>query len=268
MTSWVAFVLGLLAGIIAAIAVVAVRRRTRAGPSRAASSPAPTGTAERAEIASKVAHELKNPIMSVKGLASTGARLYESMSDEERLEFFQLIDREADRLKVIADETSTAMKIDAGQLTYVMRPEDLGKLVEEVAWHAPVGDHPMVVETEAGLITPIDRIRISEVLANLIDNAAKYSPPGSPIEVRAYRGGPKGSAVVEVADRGPGIPPEQREVVFAKFATHRPPGYEETPGAGLGLFICRAHVLAHGGRLDIEGQAGQGTMLRVTLQGG
>jgi two-component system sensor histidine kinase KdpD len=273
-TTWVtAFLLGLLAGIIAAVAVVAVRRRPKAGPSPAALSPtasssAPPGTAERAEVASKIAHELKNPIMSVKGLASTGARLYESMSDDERLEFFQLIDREADRLKVIADEASTAMKIDAGQLTYMMRPEDIGKLVEEVAWHTPIGDHAMVVETESELIAPIDRIRISEVLANLIDNAAKYSPPGSPIEVRAYRGGEKGGVVFEVADRGPGIPPEQREAVFAKFTTHRPPGYEEVPGAGLGLFICRAHVLAHGGRLDIEDRPEQGTMLRVTLQGG
>ena len=257
--------LGLAAGLLAAVAVVAVWRRSSAEPSPAST---PSGTAGRAEIASKVAHELKNPIMSVKGLATTGTRLYESMSDEERREFFMLIDREADRLKVIADEAATAMRIDAGQLNYVMRSEDVGQLVEEVAWHAPVGDHAMVVETEAGLVATIDRIRTSEVLANLIDNAAKFSPPGSPIEVRAYRGGPEGGIVLEVADRGPGIPPEHREEVFAKFSTYRPPGYEETPGAGLGLFISRAHVMAHGGRLDIEGQAERGTMLRVTLRGG
>jgi signal transduction histidine kinase len=56
--------------------------------------------------------------------------------------------------------------------------------------------------------------------------------------------------------------------VVAKFSAWRPPGYEETPGAGLGLFISRAHVTAHGGRMDIEGQQGRGTMLRVTLPGG
>jgi two-component system sensor histidine kinase KdpD len=263
-TSWVtAFLLGLLAGTVAAVAAVAIRRRRP--PS---SSPVPPGSAERAEIASKVAHELKNPIMSVKGLASTGTRLYESMSDEERLEFFQLIDREADRLKLIADEAATAMRIDAGQLSYVMRPEDVGELVEEVAWHTPVGDHPMVVETEAELVTSIDRIRMAEVLANLIDNAAKYSSPGSPIEVHAYRGSSEGSTVVEVVDRGPGIPPEHREAVFTKFTTYRPPGYEETPGAGLGLFISRTHVVAHKGRLDIEDRPEQGTILRVTLLGG
>jgi signal transduction histidine kinase len=262
--SWtVAFLLGLLAGIIGAIAVVSVRRRSLID-----SNSAPSGSAARAEVASKVAHELKNPIMSVKGLASTGVRLYESMSDAERLEFFQLIDREADRLRIIADEAATVMRIDAGQLTYVMRPEDVGKLVEEVAWHTPVGDHAMVVEAESGLVAPIDRGRISEAITHLIDNAAKFSPSGSPIEVHVYRAGPEDGVIVEVADGGPGIPPEHREAVFAKFSTYRPPGYEETPGAGLGLFISRAHVQAHGGRLEIEGEPERGTMLRVTLPGG
>ncbi|MEW6059183.1 MAG: ATP-binding protein [Actinomycetota bacterium] len=265
MTSWTAFLLGLAAGLLATVVVVAIWRRSSAGRTPASM---PSGAGGRAEIASKVAHELKNPIMSVKGLASTGTRLYESMSDEERREFFLLIDREADRLKVIADEAATAMRIDAGQLNYVMRSEDVSQLVEEVAWHAPVGDHAMVVETETGLVATIDRIRIAEVLANLIDNAAKFSPSGSPIEVRAYRGNAEDDVVIEIVDRGPGIPSEHREEVFAKFATCRPPGYEETPGAGLGLFISRAHVMAHGGRLDIEDQTGQGTMLRVRLRGG
>jgi len=256
---WVAaFALGAALG--ALVAWLIARRRAEAAPTRS------SGAAGRAEIASKLAHELKNPIMSVKGLAATGSRLYESMSDEERLEFFQLIDSEAERLRIIAEEASTAMKIDAGRLEYVKRPEDLGKLVEEIAWHAPVGDHPVVVDSEPDLSIPIDRGRIAEVIAHLIDNAAKFSPAGSPIEVRASRAG-DGSAVIEVRDRGPGIPEEQREAVMARFSAYRPPGYEEAPGAGLGLFICRAHVLAHGGRLEIEGQPGGGTMLRVTLPG-
>jgi len=259
-------VLGWVAGFVLGAAVGAAAVWLILGRGARGTPPGPSQTAGRAEIVSKVAHELKNPIMSVKGLAATGSRLYESMSDEERLEFFQLIDSEAERLRIIAEQASTAMKIDAGRVEYVKRLEDLGKLVEEIAWHAPVGDHPMVVETESDLSIPIDRARIAEVIANLIDNAAKFSPAGTPIEVRASRAG-DGSAVIEVRDRGPGIPEEQREAVMARFSMYRPPGYEEVPGAGLGLFICRAHVLAHGGRLSIEGQPGSGTMLRVTLPG-
>ena len=214
-----------------------------------------------------IAHELKNPVMSIKGLATTATRLYDSMSDEERLEFFKLIDSEASRMKLIADETSTALKIDAGLLAYDIRPEDFGKLVETAAWGAPIGEHAIVVEVEEGFTAPVDRARVGEIVLHLIDNAVKFSPPDSPIEVRAYRG-EDGDAVLEVADRGPGVVAERREEIFDRYARWRPPGYEETPGAGLGLFICRAHAQAHGGRIDVVDEPERGTMLRVVLPGG
>ena len=256
-----AFLLGAGAGLLASAVVAFVWARTRRRP----------GTVEdpgrRADLTSKIGHELKNPVMSVKGLASSGIRLYPSMSDDERLEFFRLIDVEANRLKLIADEISTALRIDAGQISYHVRDEDLGALVQEVAWRSPSGQHAMVVEVEDGLTAPLDRTRLSEVIFHLLDNASKFSPPDAPIEVRAYRS-PEGDAVVEVADRGPGIPAERREDVFGEFTEWRPPGYEETPGAGLGLFICRAHLKAMAGRIDIEDERDRGTMLRVTLPGG
>ena len=97
-----AFLLGAGAGLLASAVVAFVWARTRRRP----------GTVEdpgrRADLTSKIGHELKNPVMSVKGLASSGIRLYPSMSDDERLEFFRLIDVEANRLKLIADEISTA----------------------------------------------------------------------------------------------------------------------------------------------------------------
>jgi len=256
-----AFLLGAGAGLLASAVVAFVWARTRRRP----------GTVEdpgrRADLTSKIGHELKNPVMSVKGLASSGIRLYPSMSDDERLEFFRLIDVEANRLKLIADEISTALRIDAGQISYHVRDEDLGALVQEVAWRSPSGQHAMVVEVEDGLTAPLDRTRLSEVIVHLLDNASKFSPPDAPIEVRAYRS-PEGDAVVEVADRGPGIPAEHREDVFGEFTEWRPPGYEETPGAGLGLFICRAYLKAMAGRIDIEDERDRGTMLRVTLPGG
>jgi two-component system sensor histidine kinase KdpD len=257
-----------LAGVAVGIAVSAVVWVVALRPRQASSTGASReDAAGRAELVSQISHELKNPLMSIKGLSATGARLYDSMSDEERREFFRLVDAEATRMRSVLEATSTALKIDAGSLTYDVREEDLGKLVEEVAWGAPVGEHAVVVEAENGLTARVDRVRFSEALGNLIDNAAKYSPPDAPIEVRAYRS-PDGDAVVEVADRGPGIPPEQREAVFRRYARWRPSGYEETPGAGLGLFVARAHVLAQAGRLDIEDEPERGTMLRVTLPGG
>lgn len=218
---------------------------------------------ERAETASKLSHELKNPLMSIKGLASTAVSLFDRMEDVERKEFFQLIDDEAGRLKRIVEQAATALKVDAEQLGYDRVPHDLGALVEEVALAVPRSDHPMTVESEPGLQAAVDRRYLTETIEILIDNAVKFSPPDAPIDVTVRRNDRE--AVIDVADRGPGIPPERLGRVFERFGRWRPAGYEETPGAGLGLFIARAHVLAHDGAIEIVEREDGGTILRVTL---
>ena len=224
---------------------------------------------ERAElhhVASAIAHELRNPIAAIRALAQTGGRMYQSLSDDERREFFDLIDEEARRLSIVTEHASTALKIDAGALAYDRRPESITVLVREVVERTPHGEHPLTLDVEDGLVASIDRVRVADVLVQLVDNASKFSPPDAPILVRARRD--DGRAVIEVEDRGPGIPEARREEVFGRFAHVRPSGYEEVPGSGLGLFISRAHVDAHGGSIAVDdvsdgGQAG--TMLRVEL---
>jgi two-component system, OmpR family, sensor histidine kinase ChvG len=218
---------------------------------------------ERAETASKLAHELKNPLMAIKGLASTGARLFDQMSDEEKLEFFRLIDEETARLKRVVEQSATAMRVDAEQIAYDLQDVDLGGFVEGLVWASEHAEHPMTVDTEPGVGVRADRTRLAEAIESLIDNAVKYSPPDAPIDVMVRGDG--GDAAIEVADRGPGIPEEQVRGVFARFGRWRPAGYEETPGAGLGLFIARAHVLAHDGRIEVLEREDGGTILRVTL---
>jgi two-component system sensor histidine kinase KdpD len=219
---------------------------------------------ERAETASKLAHELKNPLMAIKGLASTGSRMFDKLDDAERREFFTLIDGEAARLTRVVEQASTALKVDAEQLVYLLNEEDLGQLVEKVAWESPRGDHPMSIETDPGIVVRADRRYLTEVIGNIVENAAKFSPPDAPIDVSVRRHGAR-SAVIEISDRGPGIPPERTEQVFERFGSWRPAGYEETPGAGLGLFLARAHVLAHEGRVDVAEREDGGTILRITL---
>ena len=218
---------------------------------------------ERAETASKLAHELRNPLMSIKGLAATGVRLFDKMEDTERRDFFRLIDEEAGRLKRIAEQSATALRVDADQLVYDLREEDLGALVEETAWDIPHGDHPMTVETQPSVSVRVDRRHLTEAIANVVDNASKFSPPDAPIDVRAFREGE--TAVIEVADRGPGISPARMHDVFERFGRWRPSGYEETSGAGLGLFLTRAHVEAHGGGVQVVERDDGGTILRITL---
>jgi signal transduction histidine kinase len=220
--------------------------------------------AERAETASKLSHELKNPLMAIKGLASTGARMFDQLGDDERREFFTLIDDEAARLKRVVEQSATALKVDAGRVMYDLREEDLGPLVEEAAWAAPHGEHPMTIETEPGITVRADRLHLSEAVGNVVENASKFSPPDAPIDV-VVRRDEDGTAVVEVLDRGPGIPLERWEQVFERFGAWRPAGYEETPGAGLGLFLARAHIAAHDGRIEVADRDDGGTILRITL---
>jgi signal transduction histidine kinase len=220
---------------------------------------------DRARTTSKLAHEMKNPLMSIKGLASTGGRLFDEMSDDERREFFRLIDQEAARLQRVVEQSATAMRLEAGQIVYDFQAEGVGALVEQAATTSAHDAHPLSVRTEPETVARIDRRYLGEAIANLVENASNYSPPDAPIDVSTRRDGR--DVVIEVADRGPGVPPERRASVFERFSTWRPAGYEETPGAGLGLFIARAHVLAHGGTIVIEERDDGGSILRVTLPG-
>jgi signal transduction histidine kinase len=128
---------------------------------------------------------------------------------------------------------------------------------------AETADHALEVEVADRIEAPVDGFHIALVVRELIGNAVTFSPPGSPISIRLRQEGD--DALIEVTDHGPGIPRDKREAVFEPFADWRPPGYEDRPGTGLGLFIIRA--IAHGHRGDAsvsDGPAG-GTMLTVRL---
>ena len=165
-----------------------------------------------------------------------------------------------------APGSAAALAVDAGRITYDVRPDDLGAFVESVAWAAPAGGHPMSVSSDRGIVVAFDRSRLEDVVESLVDNAAKFSPPDAPIEVRVHRDADE--AVIDVVDRGPGIPLDKQRDVFERFAKWRPAGYEETPGAGLGLFLARTYVNGQGGRIEIVERDEGGTILRVSLPGG
>ena len=109
----------------------------------------------------------------------------------------------------------------------------------------------------------LDRKWIIEVVRQLVDNAAKFSPQDAPIHVNARV--EDGGATIEVVDEGPGIPLEHRDDVFDKYPNWRPDGYEQEAGSGLGLFLVRGIVLGHQGDVHIVDAPGGGTMLRVRI---
>jgi two-component system sensor histidine kinase KdpD len=127
---------------------------------------------------------------------------------------------------------------------------------------APLDGRRVEVTIAPGLpLVPIDAVLIEQVLINLLENAAKYTPTGSPIEISAHQD--QTDVVIEVADHGPGIPKELADKIFEKF--YRLPRERAGGGAGLGLAICRGVVEAHGGRIWVNSREGEGSTFSFSL---
>ena len=215
----------------------------------------------RAEIASVLAHDVRSPVATIKSLATTTTQSYDRLSDAERTEFIGLIEQEASRLLDTVNQASLALKVDAGTVVHERRPVDLATVVREGIEASRKAGHHLTVELVPGITVSVDRRHLAEAVRQLVDNAAKFSPSDAPIRVTSNAR--DGHATIEVTDGGPGIPPERREEVVARFANWRPDGYEDRTGVGLGLFICKGILAEHHGGLDIDDAPGGGTILRI-----
>ena len=217
----------------------------------------------RAEIASTLAHELRSPVASIKSLAATTSQSYERLSDDERIEFIGLIDREAGRLLDTIGQASLALKVDARSLVHDLRSVDLATVVRDGIELADTAGHSLTAELSPGLTVVADRYHLAEAVRQVVENAAKFSAGDAPIRVTSTAF--DDHAVIEIADEGPGIPEEHRQDVFARFAGWRPKGYEDRPGSGLGLFISRGILAEHQGVMMIDEAPGGGTIVRIRL---
>lgn len=216
-----------------------------------------------AELVSRLAHEVRGPLSTLRGLVGTALTHYDGLSDEERREFLALMREEAERLEATVEEVVLALRLDAGAVRIDRRPHDLAEVVRSAAGSEDVADHPLEVDAGAAVVASVDPTHLSTVVRALVRNAATFSPPVAPIVVRLRRDGD--DAVLEVLDRGPGIPPERRDEAFERFTVWRPRGYEAASGPGLGLSIARSIVREHGGSIAIDDAPGGGTMLAVRL---
>jgi len=134
----------------------------------------------RAEIASMIAHEVRGPVSTVRGIASTSLTHFDRLSDDERREFLEMIEQESGRLMETVDQMSLALKVDAGTLTYQPRPLALSEVVRAGVIVADVSDHPVEIDVKDELSVVADDRRLQEVVRQLVSNAARYSPEGAP----------------------------------------------------------------------------------------
>jgi len=217
-----------------------------------------------AEIA-LFAHELRGALTVIAGYA---ALLRHPLADEERAAALDGIERAIARADALCGDALEG-KAPTPAVARVSEPVSVVEIAEQTAadQHSATGREVRVhVAAQPELIVKGDGQALARVLGNLVGNAAKYSPADTPIEVcvrfeeRPFLGD---VAIVEVSDRGVGIPSDMRERVFEPF--ERLARDEETPGTGLGLAIVRDVVVAHGGHAEILGREGGGTIVRLEL---
>jgi len=222
-------------------------------------------SALRADFVSMVSHELRSPMAAVIGSARTLQTRWRDLKPEQRDAFLALIADETSRLALLIGDVLDTSRIEAGTFSYSFRDVDVGELVRESVASAGLGQDE--IGFEAVVDEPLPRVRgdaerLRQVLANLIENAVKYSPAGETVAVRAKRR--DGRVVVDIVDRGPGIAREDQGLIFEKFGRVGVAGNAK-PGTGLGLFIARSIAEAHGGALAVESVPGQGSTFTLSL---
>jgi signal transduction histidine kinase len=222
----------------------------------------------RSDFSAMVAHELDTPIAAVRKLnemlsaggEDPGVREYATAATE----------RELDSLANLVSDVRDVAAVEREGFGIKERRVPLKELLADaegyastLPWHHPV---EVTVQRDPGDLGTDVRVladpeRIGQVLRNLLSNAAKYSPEGAPIELRII--GKKGRVRLEVADRGPGIHPEDASRIFEKFGRGR--GGGKTPGVGLGLYLSRRIVRGHGSELTVHTKPGQGSVFGFEL---
>jgi two-component system sensor histidine kinase KdpD len=219
----------------------------------------------RTALLSSLSHDLRTPLASIEGAATSLYADAGTLSVDGRRELASAVVEESRRMTRLITNLLDMIRLETGDLVakkdWQPLEEALG--VALLRLEDRLTQHP--VETclpESLPLVPIDELLIEHVFINLLENAIKHTPPGTRVSISAWR--ENGAVVVEVADRGPGIPPGEEDAVFEKFyrADH---GSSPGSGSGLGLTICRGIVSAHGGRIWAERGMGQGASFRFTL---
>jgi two-component system sensor histidine kinase KdpD len=209
----------------------------------------------RSTLLSSVSHDLRTPLAAITGMATS---LRERATDADREALGTIVD-EAQRLSRILTNLLSITKVESGaepRREWVPLDELVGAALATL--EDELADHPVTLDV-ADELAHVDPILTSQLLVNLVENATKHTPSGCTITVRAHRE-PK-AAVLEVSDRGPGLPEGPAEQVFVKFFQQR---RSKAGGVGLGLAVCRAIALAHGGRIEASRQPeGTGSVFRV-----
>jgi two-component system, OmpR family, sensor histidine kinase KdpD len=218
----------------------------------------------RAALFSSVTHDLRTPLASITASVSSLLEEESPLKGADRRDLLETIDQEAGRLNRVIGNLMDLSRMRAGAVAPTKAPTAIDELIEGVVARsgALLKDHDIRLMLREDLPeVSLDLGQIDQALTNVLENAARFTPPGRRITVAAARW--RSGVQVRIADRGPGIPREERERVFEPFVRG-----DGSSGTGLGLAIARAIVEAHGGTIHVADEPGGGTAVVIELPGG
>lgn len=216
----------------------------------------------RLRFIAMVVHDLKNPVLAIE----MTARLLPGASDDrqQRDSYLDALACETKRLRTIIRDLTDDVQVASGHFTVRKAPVDLCALVRQLiqTQAAAFSRHQLVLDIPQKCIVSGDAGRLERVVMNLVSNAVKYSPPGTRVTLRVEED--RHFLVLSVSDQGPGIPQEDLKVLFQPFGRGRSAD-TLAEGTGVGLYVVRQIVEAHGGRIDVQSEFGKGATFRVRL---
>lgn len=216
----------------------------------------------RSELVATVSHEIRSPLTSVKGFTRTLLAKWDRFSDDQKRTMLETINADADRVTRLLTELLDVSRIDAGRVRLQPERIELGEVVERVLERVRLRPDAQQrdIATDLDDLQPVlaDPDKIEQIVTNLVENALTHAPD-SPVRITARPSEP--GVRLTVADRGPGLSEEQQRRIFRKFGR----GGDHRTGTGLGLYITRGLIEAHGGRVWCESSPGQGARFHVEL---
>jgi two-component system sensor histidine kinase KdpD len=211
---------------------------------------------------SSVSHDLRSPLAVVSGAASTLLEKDTSLDPSARLELLRTIHEEIDRLERIIRNVLNLTRLESGAITVRKEWQPLEEIIGVILnrFSDRLKERPVELKIPQDLpIIPFDTLLMEQVLSNLMENVLRHTPTGTSVEIIVT---PLKSAVmIEIADRGPGIPAREEEAIFNKFTRST----NTQVGAGIGLSICRAIIEAHGGRIWVENRSDGGAVFKFVI---
>ena len=218
----------------------------------------------KTELVGVVGHELRSPLTVIYSYAAALKDHWNKMEEERKLECIEHVLRECNRLNRMVENVLDLSRIESERLFLHRQRGDLVALLSDVTREmamAPGARLIRLVTSVRHMEMEVDWDKIKQVVINLLDNAFRFSPPGSQVILTGDI--MDGKAVVRVKDMGPGVPPEKRDRLFEKFTQSKAEGMER--GLGLGLYIVRTFVEAHEGEVWLEDEQGLGTVIAFSL---